>query len=90
VAKNQEAGAMKRKPPTKREALERLNASHLRVLKAFRHQTDEIAQLRRYVLSMHAMFARHFQVQPEDEPIFFGKEIFTDGRGNDISHLVKQ
>lgn len=52
----------KRKPTTKREALERLNASHLRVLKAFRHQTDEITQLRKYVLDMHQMFAREFQV----------------------------
>lgn len=53
----------KRKPVKKREAIVMLHASHLRLLKLMRGQIEEISQLRRYVLDMHQMFAKQFQVR---------------------------
>lgn len=87
MVESQEEGGMKRKP-RKPRPIERLMRSHKHLLESHRWLINEISQLRKYILEMRSMY---MPVNPPVlEQIYFGRDLFTDGHGNDVSSLVNQ
>ena len=82
--------------PKRKSPLAQLIASHKHLLRAFKHQTEEIGHLRKLILNRFPydpVFAKkgHMSVTVGKrirDPFEWPGVPLNDGHGNDISHLV--